>query len=301
MRQKTAISSPDHQRIFTIVMYFAVLSICIQAGILGKAKAATSFQGTLNSVSITDSSGENTPPYADIAYTQDGDTFTFDASHSSDSDGQISQYKWDFGDGETSESMTITHSYETQSTYYIFLTVIDNEGGVTITQTVVSNRPEVILAEQLYEDSESNTIRLTKSIGQSFSLNSDSVLGSITIKSGNSLYLSTPVKIRVGLYKDLSNDFITESEEVIINKKNTLYEFYFKNPVKLLMDTEYYFIASATNNISSNYTNFKTSNKDIYSNSTCGDCSQIYGDTIEKWVATQYTFKNDLYFIIKGQ
>ena len=301
MRQKTAISSPDHQRIFTIVMYFAVLSICIQAGILGKAKAATSFQGTLNSVSITDSSGENTPPYADIAYTQDGDTFTFDASHSNDSDGEVVQYKWDFGDGQTSESVTATHNYETKSTYNISLTIIDNKGAVTISQTVVSNKPEIILAEQLSENSETNTIRLKKTIGQSFYLESGATIESITVKSGSSVYNSSPVKIRVGLTNDLSNDFIGESETVIINQNSTEYTFTFTTPVTLSSDTQYYFTISVTNEVSSNYTNFKKSSSDVYSPSGCATCGHIYGDNVTKWAATQYIFNNDLYFIIKGQ
>ncbi len=54
----------------------------------------------------------------------------FDASASSDPDGQVARYDWDFGDG-TSQRTTgprVNHVYRTAGTYQVRLTVIDNEG-----------------------------------------------------------------------------------------------------------------------------------------------------------------------------
>lgn len=60
---------------------------------------------------------------------------TLDASASSDSDGTIASYAWDFGDGTYASGKTATHTYSKAGTYAIKLTVTDN-GGLTGTKTV---------------------------------------------------------------------------------------------------------------------------------------------------------------------
>jgi len=51
---------------------------------------------------------------------------TFDASASSDRDGTIESYAWDFGATGTGE--TVTHAYMVNGTYFVTLTVTDNDG-----------------------------------------------------------------------------------------------------------------------------------------------------------------------------
>ena len=63
-----------------------------------------------------------------------GDPITFDGSGSSDPDGTIVVYDWDFGDGTTGTGATPTHSHATAGTYQVSLTVTDDE-GVTDTGT----------------------------------------------------------------------------------------------------------------------------------------------------------------------
>jgi len=65
---------------------------------------------------------------------------TFDASGSSDPDGSIVSFKWDFGDGNvtTVSSSTVTHVYAASQSYTVTLTVTDNEGFTNVqTQTVL--------------------------------------------------------------------------------------------------------------------------------------------------------------------
>jgi PKD repeat protein len=75
----------------------------------------------------------NLPPQAQFVVTpQSGDpstTFHFDGSSSSDPDGQISQYIWDFGDGATANGPTADHKYTSAARYKVKLTVLDNAGG----------------------------------------------------------------------------------------------------------------------------------------------------------------------------
>jgi len=56
-------------------------------------------------------------------------TVNFDASSSSDSDNVILTYEWDFGDGDTGNFSTTSHTFESTGDYTVTLTVFDGEGG----------------------------------------------------------------------------------------------------------------------------------------------------------------------------
>jgi len=75
-------------------------------------------------------------PMASFIYTPDtpivNDTVTFNGSASSDLDGNIETYAWDFGDGKNETGVTTTHAYTTADTYNVTLTVTDND---TLTDT----------------------------------------------------------------------------------------------------------------------------------------------------------------------
>ena len=62
-----------------------------------------------------------------------GQASSFDASASSDPDGTVASYHWDFGDGtsQTTTSATTTHTYTTPNTYTVTLTVTDDAGCST--------------------------------------------------------------------------------------------------------------------------------------------------------------------------
>jgi hypothetical protein len=67
-----------------------------------------------------------------------GNNVTFDASGSTDADGRIAEYRWEFGDGAKSLGVKARHRFELPGTYEVKLTVTDNEhGSGTATRAVV--------------------------------------------------------------------------------------------------------------------------------------------------------------------
>jgi len=79
------------------------------------------------------------PPTADFEYTPTspsaGETVMFDATASTDPDGTITSYSWNFGDGTEGTGATVSHTYSSGGEYSVTLTVIDND-GLTDTKTL---------------------------------------------------------------------------------------------------------------------------------------------------------------------
>jgi PKD repeat protein len=98
-------------------------------------------------VTIDDGSGgggtpDNNPPHASFEYSCTELTCEFDASSSSDSDGTITGYDWDFGDVATGTGVTTSHTYADFGTYTVSLTVTDDDGvGSTTSQDVTLTAP----------------------------------------------------------------------------------------------------------------------------------------------------------------
>ena len=74
----------------------------------------------------------NVPPTANANGPYTGNTgaaVSFSSAGSSDSDGNIAAYAWDFGDGGSSSAANPSHTYATAATFNVTLTVTDNDGA----------------------------------------------------------------------------------------------------------------------------------------------------------------------------
>ena len=85
----------------------------------------------------------NVPPTAAFSATTSGLTVNVDGRASSDSDGTIFAYAWNWGDGSTGSGSTASHTYAAHGTYTIQLTVTDDDGatGTTTKSVALLNQP----------------------------------------------------------------------------------------------------------------------------------------------------------------
>jgi PKD repeat protein len=69
---------------------------------------------------------------------KEGSSVSFDASATTDADGDAMTYDWKFGDGAVASGVSTSHTYSLAGTYTVTLTVSDGKGGVdVVTKNVV--------------------------------------------------------------------------------------------------------------------------------------------------------------------
>jgi PKD repeat protein len=84
----------------------------------------------------------NLPPQAAFSSSLTPLKVKVDGSSSTDSDGTIASYAWDFGDGATDTGATASHTYSAAGSYTVALTVTDDRGATsTSSQSVTVAKP----------------------------------------------------------------------------------------------------------------------------------------------------------------
>ncbi|WP_457254095.1 PKD domain-containing protein [Pedococcus sp. P5_B7] len=91
--------------------------------------------------------GGNQPPTASFTWSAAGLSASFDGSGSSDQDGSVTGYSWNFGDGTpTGNGVTPSHTYAAPGTYTAQLTVTDNQGATSSTTRQVTVAAASVIA-----------------------------------------------------------------------------------------------------------------------------------------------------------
>ena len=84
----------------------------------------------------------NQPPVAAFTWTCDELRCSFDSDGSSDSDGRIDRFSWNFDDGSGSDDRNPRHDYTAAGTYNVALTVTDDDGASSSVTHQVSATPD---------------------------------------------------------------------------------------------------------------------------------------------------------------
>jgi hypothetical protein len=102
----------------------------------------TGFQPTMTSGDGGGGGETNSPPTASFTYTCTDLSCDFNGTGSSDDEGQIASYAWDFGDGVVASGATVSHTYAAGDTYEVTLTVTDGDGATdSSSQSVPVSEP----------------------------------------------------------------------------------------------------------------------------------------------------------------
>jgi len=131
------------------------------AGTYSTVLTVTDSNGLTSSAStpvVVTAAAENVAPKAVISATPTSGsaplTVTFDGSASSDSDGSIASYTWQFGDGSSGSGKTVSHTYTTEASFTATLQVTDNLGATATTSTAITVQPEKDVASLNIETGE---------------------------------------------------------------------------------------------------------------------------------------------------
>jgi len=104
-------------------------------------------------------------PYSGLV----GTPVSFDGTASSDADGTVVAYAWDFGDGGVASGPSPSHTYSVDGPFSVTLTVTDNDGltGVDTTTATINpaggNTPPVARANGPYTGTEGTPVQLSSS------------------------------------------------------------------------------------------------------------------------------------------
>lgn len=117
---------------------------------------------TSTTVNVSEPPPENELPSASI--TLDSDTGTapvtleFSAEDSSDPDGNIESYVWEFGDGTTSRGSEVSHRYERAGNYTVKLIVTDDRDGKDTAERSIEIEPAIYYVG---ESASNGSVRIT--------------------------------------------------------------------------------------------------------------------------------------------
>ena len=107
-------------------------------GSLGQYALSVTYQNAVNQAPVARISASSTSGTAPV-------TVNFSGANSTDADGSIVSYAWNFGDGSLGTGATVSHAYANPGSYTAQLTVTDNAGLTNATSVTITANPPVAL------------------------------------------------------------------------------------------------------------------------------------------------------------
>ncbi|MFW6071679.1 MAG: PKD domain-containing protein [Candidatus Bipolaricaulota bacterium] len=157
---------------------------------------------------VTEAPEENEPPVAEISASPETGTapltVEFSADESSDPDGEIESYEWEFGDGSARRGREVTNEFKQGGDYTVTLTVIDDRDGSDTAETTISVDPATYYVG---ESADNGSIRLTLQ-----EVNTRETIGDWEAEAGKHFVVAT-VSVRAledGQYPSKSLNFSLE-------------------------------------------------------------------------------------------
>lgn len=169
----------------------------------------------------------NSPPIAIFTPTTSNLTVAVDGSASTDAQGPISSYAWNYGDGGTGSGVKSTHAYAAAGSYVISLTVTDSAGltATGIRSVVTTLPPAVVYVKDTFSRTLVNGLG-TADVGGAWRLNGSAALFAINGASGR-IKLATPGSGPSAFLGGVSARNVDATVDVSIDKAATGGGFYF--------------------------------------------------------------------------
>lgn len=149
----------------------------------------------------------NQPPIAHFTATPtSGDApldVAFDASSSSDPDGSIVSYWWDFGDGTQGGGAVVSHRYTNPGGYRATLAVTDDDGAVSAYDLIISaNTPDVTGDQALVQITNTatgaNLLTASGVVVGDISVNRDATGGVVGVRGSGTLPGGAQISVNIG-------------------------------------------------------------------------------------------------------
>ncbi len=165
-------------------------------------------QGELTRLSVWHAPKLNQNPVAALSFSLDGRTVAVDAGVSTDADGNVIDYLWEFGDGTTATGSSVTHTYTTAGTYLTTLAIRDDKGGeafaaadhtVTISKYDFAGFFQPVAAAPAVSE-----VKAGRAVPMKFSLGGDYGLGIIQAGSPTSVRVECPTNTPVSAVQETS-------------------------------------------------------------------------------------------------
>lgn len=172
---------------------------------------------------------------------------SFDATASTDADGSIASYRWDFGDGKQATGQTPSHSFEAAGSFTVNLTVTDNDDAtalssstITVTEAETNQNATLVAAgvtvptvkETLEEEAGEIALQGVLLATQATSSSTLTTTGTLTQNGNGFSYAASPTdRLRIEfsnktimeyVFTSLSGDFNAESLKAFINSDHDI-------------------------------------------------------------------------------